>query len=513
MNRLSSAPRSAVRALASLLLAAACSATAQTVLFEAERWTSPASAWQTNSFSKERWNLWSTDRDAMKKWSEGVVLQSPIVPLDRAAPEEGAPPLHTRITGIPTGAYAVDLRVVGRPLAVSFDGRNWSKKQGSDRRLGVFDIDNGTFEVWVDDRFAATPPGSSYYDALIFTRAAPLRLGISNGDFEADGDRLPGWIFASREDQGSATPASDAHAGHHAARIRSAGSAPWSLDNIGRLDVKSGQVFTATAWLKGKGGVGFSVIGFANGQPLRRSLGSDSYKDPDGWEQLLAEARIPQGCDQIQVRLTGRGDTDLLVDDVVFTSGARPRPVKPKVEGFARKRVREKLNRGLIATPLDDNKIYLGWRLLEVDERDVAFNIYRQAGRSAPERLNERPIRKTTDFVDVAPPTGPLAYFVRPVVKGREGAPSDNASADASSPSLPYLRIKLDGNHTFQKAGIADLDGDGRLDFVIKQPNSNVDPYVKYWKKSLGTYQLEAWSNDGRLLWRRDLGWAIEQGI
>jgi len=95
------------------------------------------------------------------------------------------------------------------------------------------------------------------------------------------------------------------------------------------------------------------------------------------------------------------------------------------------------------------------------------------------------------------------------VVGGREGPPSPPAEAAPGE----YVAIKLDGGHTFQKAGIADLDGDGRYDFVIKQPHDNIDPWYKYWKKSPDTYKLEAYRHDGKLLWRYDLGWAIERGI
>ncbi|GAH32871.1 unnamed protein product, partial [marine sediment metagenome] len=77
----------------------------------------------------------------------------------------------------------------------------------------------------------------------------------------------------------------------------------------------------------------------------------------------------------------------------------------------------------------------------------------------------------------------------------------------------PFVSVKLEGEHTFQKVGIADLNGDGAYDFVIKQPNANIDPYVKYWKPSPETYKVEAYLSDGTLLWRKDLGWAIEQGI
>jgi rhamnogalacturonan endolyase len=66
---------------------------------------------------------------------------------------------------------------------------------------------------------------------------------------------------------------------------------------------------------------------------------------------------------------------------------------------------------------------------------------------------------------------------------------------------------------TFQKAAIADLDGDGAYDFVLKSPNENIDPYEKYWKPSPDTYQLDAYRGDGQFLWSYDLGWAIERGI
>jgi rhamnogalacturonan endolyase len=81
--------------------------------------------------------------------------------------------------------------------------------------------------------------------------------------------------------------------------------------------------------------------------------------------------------------------------------------------------------------------------------------------------------------------------------------------------SKPYISIPLKGDYDFQKVGIGDLDGDGTYEFVIKQPNFNTDPYQKpgYWKRSPTTYKLEAYRLDGTMMWRYDMGWAIEAGI
>jgi len=174
----------------------------------------------------------------------------------------------------------------------------------------------------------------------------------------------------------------------------------------------------------------------------------------------------------------------------------------------------EALDRALIARPTEDGKVYIGWRLLASDSNSTAFNVYRRAGEAKPERLNDAPLVKTTDFVDASAKADvEYSWFVRPVVGDEEGPASREARAKVVKDARPFLSLTLDGKHTFQKVGIADLDGDRRLDYVLKQPHDNIDPWHKYWKPSPDTYKLEAYMHDGRLLWRYDLGWAIERGI
>ena len=121
------------------------------LVYEVEDYTEPKDAWLTNKGSDTKWTLWTNDKDAAKKWSGGVVLRSPVVKRDRETPEDGAPPLHTHITGIPRGSYEVEIKM-GRTLAVSHDGKKWEKR--TDGRLGLVEIADGSFDVWVDDRYA-----------------------------------------------------------------------------------------------------------------------------------------------------------------------------------------------------------------------------------------------------------------------------------------------------------------------------------------------------------------------
>jgi hypothetical protein len=171
----------------------------------------------------------------------------------------------------------------------------------------------------------------------------------------------------------------------------------------------------------------------------------------------------------------------------------------------------EKLDRGLVAMQVAQGKAYVSWRLLDSDPAAVAFNVYRRQGGKAT-KLTQEPVTKTTDFLDTHAPAEKASYFVRPVVDGKEQAASGDTGPGETG-AANYVAVKLQGKYTFQKIAIADLDGDGRLDYVIKQPQDNIDPYEKYWKRSPDTYKLEAYRHDGKFLWRYDLGWSIERGI
>ena len=74
------------------------------------------------------------------------------------------------------------------------------------------------------------------------------------------------------------------------------------------------------------------------------------------------------------------------------------------------------------------------------------------------------------------------------------------------------LIVKLQGNYSANKVAIADLNGDGIYDYVIKQPGWSIDPGRQ--QRSRDTYKVEAYDGKtGAFLWRHDLGWNINMGI
>jgi rhamnogalacturonan endolyase len=198
-----------------------------------------------------------------------------------------------------------------------------------------------------------------------------------------------------------------------------------------------------------------------------------------------------------------------------FTPALNPKHKdKPKVKGWAKQRIDEKINRGMLAIPNKEVKVYLGWRLLKNDKKGTAFNVYRSVEGGNPVRLNKEPVVATTDFIDKKSVVGrESAYWVRPVNNGKELEPSEKAllKPDAKDKTY-YSSIKFQGDYRPQRIGVADLDGDGEYDFVIKQPSQGIDPAGRPNTSAL-TYKLEAYLNEGKFLWRKDLGPGIEPGI
>jgi rhamnogalacturonan endolyase len=177
---------------------------------------------------------------------------------------------------------------------------------------------------------------------------------------------------------------------------------------------------------------------------------------------------------------------------------------------FAQRKM-EKLDRGVVAIRTSPTSVYVGWRLLGDDTEGVTFNVYR-----GTTKINSTPISATTNIVDST--SGNAVYTVHPVVNGVEKAASKPTTALAQ----PYLEIPIQApkggmtldsvkyTYNANDASVADLDGDGEYEIILKWDPSNAKDNSQ--KGYTGNVFIDAYKLNGKRLWRIDLGKNIRAG-
>ncbi|MGI5925370.1 MAG: hypothetical protein ACOX9E_15600 [Lentisphaeria bacterium] len=170
------------------------------LVFEVEDWSEPKDAWVVDVFPPNKWALWTKEEDVWSKRSMGQSLRTPYIRKDRATPEDGAPVLHTKITGIPAGVYEVYLNPTNRLMALSLDGgQTWfAGERHSETFLGLYDIRDGVFELWADDRYV-TPDnlGVAYYDYIRMVPGTVPSMSEFRSFTLPNGDTQISWISSS----------------------------------------------------------------------------------------------------------------------------------------------------------------------------------------------------------------------------------------------------------------------------------------------------------------------------
>lgn len=171
----------------------------------------------------------------------------------------------------------------------------------------------------------------------------------------------------------------------------------------------------------------------------------------------------------------------------------------------------EYLDRAPVAVKVKEG-VYLGWRLLGLDDRALAFNVYRDGI-----RLTAEPITGSTNYVDAAG-TESSRYEVTAIVDGGEVSVTEEFGVWADQ----FLDIHLDrpaggttptGEAFTYSPGdmsVGDLDGDGSYEFVLAwNPSNQKDNSQPGYT---GNVILDAYEFDGTKLWRMDLGPNIRAG-
>ncbi|HUD90753.1 MAG TPA: rhamnogalacturonan lyase [Sphingobium sp.] len=169
----------------------------------------------------------------------------------------------------------------------------------------------------------------------------------------------------------------------------------------------------------------------------------------------------------------------------------------------------EKLDRALVAVPLASGQgMHVSWRLLATDTKTVRFTVLRDG----------KPIRtvaagaatSVTDAGGTAQSryslregSGRIVATAMPWTKGYLPIPLDR----------PADRVTPDGerySYSANDASVGDLDGDGRYEIIVKwYPSIAKDnAFGGYTGETL----LDAYTLDGKRLWRIDLGRNIRSG-
>ncbi|MFF9523768.1 rhamnogalacturonan lyase [Streptomyces achromogenes] len=183
----------------------------------------------------------------------------------------------------------------------------------------------------------------------------------------------------------------------------------------------------------------------------------------------------------------------------------------PRTAHAATARQVERLDRGLTSVHTSGGNL-VSWRWLATDPGDVAFNVYRGGT-----KLNSSPVTASTNYFDSGAPDS-ADYTVRAVVGGTEQPASEHAlqfrpgylDVPISPPAGGTTPDGVAYTYEANDASAGDLDGDGRLDLVLKwQPTNAKDNSQSGYT---GNTYVDGIRLDGTRLWRIDLGRNIRSG-
>lgn len=169
----------------------------------------------------------------------------------------------------------------------------------------------------------------------------------------------------------------------------------------------------------------------------------------------------------------------------------------------------EYLDRGLLAVQLDKT-VYLSWRWLGTESSHVTYNIYRNGI-----KVNSEPV-ELTNYVDITPVEN-ATYQVAAIVNGKEQEKCESVKVMSDNALTINLDKPVGGEingeaytYTANDASVADLDGDGEYEIILKwDPSNSKDAATSGYT---GPVYIDAYKMDGTKLWRVNLGPNIRAG-
>ena len=181
-------------------------------------------------------------------------------------------------------------------------------------------------------------------------------------------------------------------------------------------------------------------------------------------------------------------------------------------------RITDNLDRGIVAVPAQSGGYLVTWRMFGEEYYDTEYNLYRNGT-----KVNTTPL-KVSNFVDKSGSSA-SKYQVETIVKGvvQEKSASvkawSNAYFDVKVKPVVNRAGKTIGNsvagnssgtdtttpgYTLNDVSLADVDGDGVCEFIVKRNNSQGNLRSASNKTDFNLY--ECYKLDGTRLWWIDLG-------
>jgi hypothetical protein len=372
---------------------------------------------------------------------------------------------------------------------------------------------------------------------ISFAETAQKQIPLLNADFS---DSKKNWSPFGREKDALAFDVDDM-----TAHVTYSGKQDWAISNATRIPVSAGQVYRISCIAKSGQDIPsgrLCVVSMKNGDAKDYHMAQTELFSGSDWKTYTRLFVVYEGVDTMYLRLNGNGTSNVFIKDIrleqaddtmitpsivrnqaVFENGkftpqkythsasetrdSSEATVLPETSYYHPSRI-DTLDRGLTITPVSQTSALLSWRLLDSDPDDISFTVSKK--RDGDEHiLTKKPVTNATCFLDDNAYTGEV-YTVTAQSKEYERSLANNSASITFSSTSSYQSIPLVDKSGAEKLAAADLDGDGKYDFVAKCPAGNIDP--GYYTPSKQTYSLQAYTSQGTLLWKKDLGWNIESG-
>lgn len=175
--------------------------------------------------------------------------------------------------------------------------------------------------------------------------------------------------------------------------------------------------------------------------------------------------------------------------------------ITTSISAFSQQRLMEKIDRGVVAVTTDEG-VFVGWRKFATDTNNVTYNVYRDNS-----LITSTPISVVSNYLDKEG-TSDSYYFIEVL----ENSVSTSKTDAVVVWSDGYKEISLqlpDDEYESDDASVADLDGDGEYEIVVKLHKTHKD------NSQSGTTDpvyLQAYKMNGTLMWSINLGINIRAG-